>query len=76
MSAHVVIVDLLGFILIACGFAMAFRQSFVRRIFGWSPAPDAAGSADPVTYVLRIAGTMIMVFGFALAMMETLFSLA
>ncbi len=76
MSTHVVLVDLFGFILMVCGFSMAFRQSFVRRVFGWKQAPGGNGSPDAATYALRIAGVMIMAFGFALAMMVTLFSLA
>jgi len=76
MSTRVVIVDLFGLILMVCGFVMAFRQAMVRRMFGRSPTPGRTAPADPLTYALRIAGTMIMVFGFALAMMVTLFSLA
>ena len=76
MSAHVVIIDLFALVLMVCGFTMAFRQSFTRRLFGWSPAPEKPGSEDPATYALRIAGTMIMVFGFTLGMMVTLFNLA
>ncbi|MGE3744362.1 MAG: hypothetical protein AB7G25_01380 [Sphingomonadaceae bacterium] len=76
MSAHVVIVDLFGLVLVALGFSMAFRQSFVRRMLGWSPAPGKTGAADPAAYGLRIAGVMVMVFGFALGMMVTLFNLA
>lgn len=76
MSGRVLIVDLFGLVLLVLGFCMAFRQSFVRRILGWSPAPGKDGPADPATYVLRISGIMIMVFGFVLAMMVTLFSLA
>ena len=64
-----------GLVLVALGFFMAFRQAGVRRMFGWTAAPREAGSADPVTYALRIAGVMIMVFGFVLGMMVTLFSL-
>lgn len=75
LSARVVIVDLFGLVLVALGFFMAFRQAGVRRMFGWTAAPREAGSADPVTYALRIAGVMIMVFGFVLGMMVTLFSL-
>lgn len=78
MSARVLIVDAFGLILTLIGFAMAFRQSFVRRVFGWSrPASRTdRDEGDPVAYVLRISGTMIMVFGIALGMMVTLFSLA
>ena len=54
MSAHVVIVDLFGLVLVALGFSMAFRQSFVRRMLGWSPAPGKTCEADPTAYGLRI----------------------
>ena len=78
MSARVLIVDAFGLVLALSGFAMAFRQSFVRRLFGWSAlrSRPVRGEGDPVTYVLRISGTMIMVFGIALGTMVTLFSLA
>jgi hypothetical protein len=76
MSAHVVIVDIFGLVLVALGFSMAFRQSFVRRMLGWSPAQDTSSAADPAAYGLRIAGVMVMVFGFALGVMVTLFNLA
>ncbi len=76
MSARVAIVDLCGLVLVVLGFVMAFRQAGVRRMFGWATAPGEDSLADPLTYVLRIAGVMIMVFGFVLGMMVTLFSLA
>lgn len=76
MPVHVILVDLFGLLLVVVGFTLAFRQRFVRRIFGWAAAPDKAAPADPATYALRIGGTMIMVFGFTLGMMVTLFSLA
>lgn len=76
MPAQVIIVDLFELLLVVAGFTLAFRQQFVRRIFGWAAAPDKAAPADPATYALRIGGIMIMVFGFTLAMMVTLFSLA
>ena len=76
MSVRVAIVDLCGLVLVVLGYCMAFRQAGVRRMFGWSAAPGEGGSADPATYALRIAGVMIMVFGFVLGMMVTLFSLA
>ena len=74
MTVQLVILDLFGLVLVLLGFTMAFRQRFVRRLLGWSPAPHKSDAADPATYGLRIAGVMIMVFGFALAMMFTLFN--
>ncbi|MDE2563966.1 MAG: hypothetical protein KGL48_17140 [Sphingomonadales bacterium] len=71
MSTYIAIVDLFCLVLTVCGFSMAFRQGLVRRMFDWPP-PGNTDSADPLTYILRIAGVMIMVFGFAFGMMVTL----
>lgn len=76
MPAYVLLVDLFGIVLAAAGFTMAFRQDFVRRLIGRngpSPAPQAKDAEDPLQYILRIAGVMIMVFGVVLAGMVTLF---
>lgn len=58
---------------------MAFRQTVVRRLL---KRPELSGSRmpqsnenDPLTYVLRIAGIMIMVFGIVIAGMMTLIHL-
>jgi hypothetical protein len=78
MPAHVLVVDFFGFILALVGFNMAFRQAAVRRMLG-RPAPHRSKNdtvADPLTYGLRIAGIMIMVFGIVIAGMVTLFSLS
>lgn len=76
MSASVVITDLFGFFLAVIGFIMAFRQHIARRILG-RPLHRASGASgddeDPLTYVLRIAGVMAMVFGIVIAGMVTLF---
>lgn len=81
MPGHVLIVDLFGVVLAVIGFTMAFRQKTFRRLIGRPPppvsakaSPDAEG--DPVTYILRIAGTMVMVFGLAIGVMVTLFNLS
>ena len=78
MPAYVLIVDVFGLILAVIGFAMAFRQDFVRRLVGRSPRPASSvnENSDPLTYILRIAGIMIMVFGIAIGGMVTMFSLA
>lgn len=78
MPAHVLIVDLLGALFAAIGFTMVFRQAAFRRFIGRSQPPAAAqmeksGDEDPLTYALRIAGAMIMVFGIAIGGMVTLF---
>lgn len=76
MSGNVVIVDLFALVLTFCGFMMAFRQATVRRVFGWAPPPAKGDDDDAATYGLRIGGTMVMVFGFVLGMMVTLFSIS
>lgn len=67
-------------ILVIAGFNMAFRQPFVRRLIGQPERPSVqsapADEEDPLTYGLRIAGIMIMVFGIALGGMLTLFHLS
>ena len=59
---------------------MAFRQAFVRRLLNWPVAApedkDDAGGGDPLSYILRLAGVMLMLFGLALGGMFTLFNLA
>lgn len=81
MSVYVLIIDLFGFILAVAGFAMAFRQAFVRRLLGLPAMPRILperndSGDDPLTYVLRIAGTMIMIFGIVIAGMTTMFHMA
>lgn len=77
MPAYVPIVDGFGLILAVIGFCMAFRQDFVRRFIGRPPRPATSNeSGDPLTYILRIAGIMIMAFGIAIGGMVTMFSLA
>lgn len=80
MSGYVFLVDIFAVVLAVIGFAMAFRQSFVRRLIGRSPPPPkvvAANSVEePITYILRIAGVMVMIFGITIGGMVTLFSLA
>lgn len=80
MPGYVLIVDFFGAVLAVTGFAMAFCQPAVRRLIGrpQPPVPPIAGEsgADPLTYVLRIAGVMVMVFGVVIAGMITLFNLS
>lgn len=78
MPRSVLIVDFFALILAVIGFCMAFRQTFVRRLLGKPLARSRCGSDDddPLTYILRIAGVMAMVFGIAIGGMVTLFNLA
>lgn len=81
MPGYVLIVDVFGLILAVLGFNMAFRQTAFRRLIGrpkpsMPPSPNTDDSDDPLTYVLRIAGVMIMVFGIVIGGMLTLFNLA
>lgn len=82
MPASVLIVDCFGAILAVTGFIMAFRQRFVRRLIGRPPRPpspfqsDDEDDQDPLTYILRIAGVMMMGFGIVLAGMVTLYHLS
>ncbi len=80
MSRYVFLVDIFAVVLAVTGFSMAFRQSFVRRLIGRSPHPPkivtANSDEEPITYILRIAGVMVMIFGITIGGMVTLFSLA
>lgn len=85
MPAYVIVVDICGLALIAVGFIMAFRQDLVRRILYRNGAPGRPTAPheerredgqDPLTYVLRIAGVMVMTFGLTVGGMITLFHLA
>ncbi len=78
MPAYVLIVDVFCLILAVIGFCMAFRQEFVRRLVGRPPRPASSvnENSDPLTYMLRIAGIMIMAFGIAIGGMVTMFALA
>jgi uncharacterized protein YjeT (DUF2065 family) len=81
VPGYILIVDIFGLVLMVIGFVMAFRQDTARRVLGRPPRPPSLrgrhqDSDDPLTYILRIAGTMIMVFGAAIAVMVTLFHLA
>lgn len=80
MPAYVWIIDLFGAALVIIGFTMAFRQDVARGIIGrpQTRIVKATGDdeGDPLTYILRIAGVMLMVFGIAIGGMFTLFNLA
>lgn len=79
MPRYVFIIDFFCLIFAFIGFNMAFRQSVVRRLIGRppteKPAADGDSGGDPITYILRISGTMVMVFGLAIGGMVTLFNL-
>lgn len=80
MSVFVTIVIVAGAMLGVIGFAMAFRQTAFRRLIG-QPRPPASSrpktdtpDGDPLTYILRISGVMMMVFGLTIAGMVALFN--
>lgn len=75
--SYVLIVDLFALALAFVGFSMAFRQASVRRMLGHPPRPRSRAIQsdprdDPLTYVLRIAGIMLMIFGVVIGGMVTL----
>ena len=80
MPGYVIVVDVFGIVLVVVGFHMAFRQPFVRQLLGRPVSPPShlseGDDEDPLAYILRIAGVMIMVFGIAIGGMLTLFHLA
>lgn len=81
MPGHVLVVDLFSLLIAVTGFFMAFRQDAVRRLFGRPPKTGKRTNGEndglePLTYVLRIAGIMMMAFGVALGGMITMFNLA
>lgn len=81
MPDYVLVVDFFAAIAVFIGFSMAFRQAAVRRIIRRRPPRVSSlartgGEGDPITYILRIAGVMTMVFGIAIGGMVTLFNLA
>jgi len=81
VPGYVWTVDAFGLLLALLGFNMAFRQVSFRRAIG-RPKPPASSlragneDEDPLTYILRIAGVMMMVFGIAIGGMLTLFNMA
>ncbi len=74
MSRTFLLVDGFAALLIAAGFVMTFRQNMVRRLLHGRHLANAS-EEDSLTYVLRIAGTMIMAFGAAIAVFFTAFHL-
>lgn len=76
MSLSLVLPIALGLCLAVTGFTLAFRQAWVRKLLGRpAPARLASEDEDPLAYVLRIAGVMVMAFGVIIAGMFTAFHL-
>lgn len=71
MSGYVIAIAVFGLTLAFVGFFMAFRQDTIRVVLRRPLRPtqfaEDGGEEDAMTYVLRIAGVMIMVFGIAIA---------
>jgi hypothetical protein len=81
MPSYVLIVDVFGLVLAIIGSNMAFRQTAVRRHLGRPVLPpgrlrEQNDNEDPLTYVLRIAGVMMMIFGIIIGGMVTFVNLA
>ncbi len=74
MSRTLLLVDGFAALLIVVGFVMTFRQNAVRRLLRSRPLADASDE-DGLTYALRLAGTMLMAFGAAIALFFTAFHL-
>lgn len=80
MPGYVLIVDFFGLILAFVGVNMAFRQDAMRRLLGRPVRPPSRlgqsnDNEDPLTYILRIAGVMVMIFGIVIGGMVTLVNL-
>lgn len=81
MPVFALIVIAVGLILGLVGFTMAFRQATFRHFIGRPKPPSSSlpqptdRNDDPLTYILRISGVMVMVFGIAIAGMMALFNL-
>ena len=71
MPGYVIAIAVFGFMLATVGFCMTFRQSAIRRALNRPLKPtqfaEDGSREDAMTYILRIAGVMIMVFGIAIA---------
>lgn len=81
MPGYVLIADFFGIALAIIGFNMAFRQTAVRRHLGRPVRPPAHSreqddNEDPLTYILRISGIMLMIFGIVIGGMITWVNLA
>lgn len=78
MSSHVIAIDAVAILFAVVGFHMAFRQQFVRRLFGGArPGPKRAeDDQDPVHYALLIFGMMILAFGIILFAFTTVYALS
>lgn len=73
MTSGVLVIDIFAIVLIVVGFMMTFRQQTVRRLLH-SEMPRDPDDEDGTTYALRVAGTMLMAFGAALAILFTMFA--
>jgi hypothetical protein len=83
LPTHVLVLDGLGVALALAGFHLAFRQRQLRawlesrrRRRGLPPSEPSPAGQDPLVYVLRISGTMLMAFGIILVGFTTMYALA
>lgn len=76
MGLNFILPIALGLCLAITGFTLAFRQAWVRKLLDRpAPARLASEDEDPLAYVLRISGVMIMALGVIIAGMFTAFHL-
>jgi ABC-type phosphate transport system permease subunit len=73
VSGTVILIDIFATVLIIAGLTLTFRQGLVRRLLH-SRELSSPDDEDKMTYILRIAGTMMMTFGASLAILFTSFA--
>lgn len=79
MPTRIILTDGIALLLFALGFAMAFRQPLVRRLWakawGRKPPRREPRHADPARYALTIFGVMAMAFALTVAFFTTAYGL-
>jgi hypothetical protein len=69
---RIVLIDVFCIILITIGVTMVLRRTNIRGP-GMNTIVPGPVDSDPLTYIFRIAGTMLAVFGLALGLSMTIF---
>jgi hypothetical protein len=70
----IILIDIFCLILIVLGIALLLKRPANRG--GGGSAAVSQVNDNPQTYILRIAGVMVITFGFALGLMATVFHFA